>query len=102
MRISWARAARDDLRALHRYIAQDSPYHARQFTNRIIAHTEQLADFPRIGREVPEAHDAPEEIRELLLTDYRLIYLVDSNRVRMLAVIHGAKDLAGAETKPWE
>lgn len=102
MRISWAQSARNDLRALRRYIAQDSPYYARQFCDRIIAHTEQLVDFPRIGREVPEAQESPEEIRELLFKDYRLVYLVETDRVYALAVIHGARDLAAAEKKPWK
>ena len=50
----------------------------------------KLADFPQIGRRVPEAEDAPEDIRELIFRDYRILYLaqLDDDTVHILAVIH--------------
>ncbi|MCP5141579.1 MAG: type II toxin-antitoxin system RelE/ParE family toxin [Gammaproteobacteria bacterium] len=55
MRIEWSYQARSDLRALRAYIAKDSPVNARRFVDRIIAGVDRLADFPDMGRLVPEA-----------------------------------------------
>ncbi len=102
MRISWSQAARRDLRGLKSYIAGDSPFYARQFCERLVAAVEQLAEHPRMGRPVPEAVGAPDEVRELIFRDYRILYLVETDTVHLLAVIHGARDLQGIETKPWQ
>ena len=45
-------------------IAKDSELYATSFVERIILAAEKLADFPRLGRMVPEADQ--ENIRELL------------------------------------
>lgn len=86
-----------------RDIAHDSPVYAKQFCERLVASLDKLADFPRIGRQVPEAEDNPDDIRELIFRDYRILYLVeeDAQLVYILAIIHGARDLQGMENKPW-
>jgi plasmid stabilization system protein ParE len=53
-----------------------------------------------IGRVVPEAQI--ENIRELLYRSYRVIYRIVGERVDVLAIIHGSRDLWGQEPKPWE
>lgn len=102
MRIRWSQTARRDVRGLKHYIAQDSPFYARQFCERLVAAVEKLADHPRLGRTVPEAEGTPEEVRELIFRDYRILYLVEHDSVHILAVIHGARDLEGMAEKPWE
>ena len=74
MKIEWSARSRNDLRELKKYIAQDSPYYARRFIARIIASVEKLADFPDVGREVPEAKNR-DDARELIFQGYRIIYL---------------------------
>ena len=49
MVIEWSIRARTDLRDLKAYIAKDSPYYARRFTERIIASVEKLVDFPKMA-----------------------------------------------------
>jgi len=41
--IEWSRWARTDIRDLKAYIAKDSPYYARRFTERIIAMVSELS-----------------------------------------------------------
>ena len=53
-----------------------------------------------IGRIVPEAQR--ENIRDILFRSYRIIYRIIGERVDVLAVIHGGRDLWGQEPKPWE
>ncbi len=103
MRIEWSRRARNDIRDLKAYIAKDSPYYAKRFTERVIASTERLADFPKIGRPVPEAEDR-DDVRELIYQGYRIIYLIqpDRDRVFIVTLIHGSRNLEGKEVKPWD
>ncbi len=101
MRIEWSRQARADLRNLKAYIALDSPVYARRTIERIIAAVEKLAAFPEIGRLVPEAGDR-EDVRELIHDAYRIIYLIKPERVSIIAVVHGRRDLAGRAGSPWE
>lgn len=101
MVIEWSERARADVRDLHAYIAKDSPYYARRFTERIIASVEKLVEFPKIGRVVPEA-EGRDDVRELIYQGYRIIYLIQPDHVFIVTILHGSRDLAGGELKPWE
>ncbi len=70
------------------YIARDVPYYAELFVDRLIEATDKLEEHPRIGRRVPEA-DQRDDIRELIVQGYRIIYLVTTEEIQMLTVIHG-------------
>ena len=94
-------ALRVDLQELKNYIGQDSPYYARRFITRIISSVENLADYPDIGREVPEAEER-EDVRELIFQGYRIIYLRQPNRIYIMTVIHGSRDLSGIDNKLWD
>ena len=100
MRIRWSDVARADVLALREYIARDSPYYARRFTERLVESVRTLRDFPRIGRQVPEADR--EDIRELIFHAYRIIYPVEDQQVTILTVVHGSRDLGRRSPPPWE
>jgi len=99
--IAWSHRARTDIRDLKAYIAKDSPYYARRFTERIMTSVEKLEDFPKIGRPVPEA-EGRDDVRELIYQGYRIIYLTQPGKIFIVTVIHGSRDLAGEEVKPWD
>lgn len=101
MRIRWSDIAEADLDQLYDYIARDVPYYAEQFVDRLIEAVSVLQDHPRLGRRVPEAEER-EDVRELIFQSYRVIYLLEAEQVHILTVIHGSRDLAGQEKKPWE
>ncbi|MCP4285412.1 MAG: type II toxin-antitoxin system RelE/ParE family toxin [Gammaproteobacteria bacterium] len=101
MRIEWSQRARTDIRDLKAYIAKDSPYYAKRFVERIIVSVEKLAEFPKIGRTTPEA-EGRDDVRELIYQGYRLIYLVQPERVFIVTIIHGSRDLVAKENKPWD
>jgi plasmid stabilization system protein ParE len=88
------------MRELRAYIAQDSPHYARRFVEKIFKAAETLTEHPQIGRKVPEA--GREDIRELIFQNYRIIYHIKPEQVYIVTVIHGSRDLAGQEDKPWE
>jgi toxin ParE1/3/4 len=73
--IEWSLRAIADIRDLKAYIAKDSPYYARRFTERIVTSVERLAAFPKLGRRVPEAEGC-DDVRELSYQGYRIIYLI--------------------------
>jgi len=49
---------------------------------------------------VPEAKN--KSIREILLRNYRIIYRVERERIVILTVIHGSRDLTRKKPEPWE
>ncbi len=100
MSIVWTAPAVDSLQAIHDYIAHDSAFYAALFVNRLIDAAESLDSFPERGREVPEAHDPG--IRELLFQHYRIIYRPGEDATEILAIVHGARDLAMVTRAPWE
>ena len=100
MKIKWTDPAIESLRNLHGYIAKDSEVYASSFVERIILAVEKLANFPRLGRVVPEADE--ETIRELLYQNYRIIYRIKGERVEILTVIQGSRDLGSFRPAPWE
>ena len=92
-RLKWSPAALRDIEERAEQIAQDSPENAARWVESFFTAAEGLLSFPRRGRCVPEVDDLPEEIRELLVGDYRLIYLVDEPVLLMVTMVHGSRDL---------
>jgi len=90
-RVVWARRASQDLEAIASYIAADSPAYASIVLKRIVHLSKTLTRFPRSGRKVPEFEN--ENIRELLVYSYRVIYRIEGSEVTIAAVIHGKRDL---------
>jgi toxin ParE1/3/4 len=92
--VKWSFPARNDLKQIHDYIAKDSKYYARNVIQEIVAKTEALTELPEIGRTVPEISD--QNIRELIVYSYRLIYEISEAGVEVLAIIHGRRDFKSA------
>ena len=100
MKIVWTDPAVEDLRNLHSYIAKDSNEYASSFVEKIILSVDKLADFPKLGRVVPEADQ--EMIRELLYHNYRIIYRIKNELIEILTVVHGRQDLGSFKPAPWD
>ena len=90
-KIIWSLQARDDLREIVTFIAADNPAVAESFGFRLMSKVDVLANFPQIGRVVPEEND--ENVREIILRPYRIIYQVlPAQQVVAIARIwHGAR-----------
>lgn len=91
MTVYWTQTAIDHLQAIRDYIARNSPGYAQALVDRITRRTDGLAATPMLGAAVPEYSE--ESIREVLEHPYRIIYRVSTDRVDVLAVIHGARRL---------
>ncbi len=90
-RIVWSRRAVLDLDTIIGYIAADSPAYASVVLKKIVSQTRILMRFPRAGRKVPELED--ENVRELLVYSYRIIYRLKGDEALVVAVIHGKQIL---------
>ncbi len=87
-RIGWSRRALRDLEAIAGYIAADSPtYAGRGQENR--GRNQDVGEVSASGRKVPEFDD--ENVRELIVYSYRLIYQLQHDEVVIAAVIHGKR-----------
>ena len=98
-RLEWTEPAVADLGNIQDYIARDSVEYADALIERLILSVERLESFSESGRRVPESTDP--KVRELLVEGYRVIYRLKKGSVQILAVAHGARNLAGMKPKPW-
>ena len=93
-RVIWAHSAEADLEAVIKYIHRDFPAYASAFMLRALEAGSSLGELAERGRSVPEFRD--ENTREIFIQSYRLIYRIESNRVSILALIHGRRDFIAA------
>ena len=99
----FAEPAARDLDSILDYIAIDNPTAAKNVYRSIVASAERLIQFPEIGRagRLPETRELP-----VSSLPYIIVYEVSLDVVTILAVFHGARDLAhalaerSAELKP--
>ena len=100
MRVEWTEPALEDMANIRDYIAEDSTENAYRFIERLFDAAAKLTDFPEQGRHVPEAERS--DVRELLYNEYRIIYRIKPEKVDILTVLHGSRDLKRLRTKPWD
>ena len=98
-RLEWTEPAFADLENIQDDIAKDSAEYADALIERLILSVDRLESFPESGRRVPESTDP--KVRELLVESYRIIYRLKKGSVQILAVAHGARNLAGMKPRPW-
>ena len=89
--VKWSPEATEDLESIGEYIARDSEFYARAVVTEVLSLSRNIADYPMIGRMVPEIGD--EYIRERFVYSYRLVYRVESQKILIIAVIHGKREL---------
>jgi toxin ParE1/3/4 len=87
--VRWTPQAADDLDAIAEFITEDSSHFAGLLVIDVLQAVERLADFPALGRIVPEIGD--KVIREIILGNYRIIYRLRNEAVEVLTVHHGAR-----------
>src|SRR5439155_17396370 len=100
MKVVWTDRARRHLRAIHNYIAEDSPRNATRMIDRITRKSESLARWPLSGHIVPEYAGEPtqQSVRQILQGNYRIIYRVKPDCIQVLAVIHAARELPSLDS----
>jgi addiction module RelE/StbE family toxin len=89
VKIVWTNLAVSDLKTIHDYIQKDSFIYANRVLENIISRIEQLENFPKSGRVVPEFDN--ENIRELIQGNYRIIYKVSIRKVSIVRIHHASR-----------
>ncbi len=84
--VIWTDTAQETLKQIHDYIARETKYYANRVAAEIIRTSKELANFPNKGRQVPEANR--NEIREVFIYSYRMIYKVTQNDIQILRILH--------------
>ncbi len=87
MRISYTPEAIADLKRLREFIEVKKPLAAHRIASSILKGIGQLKMFPFLGVEVQQAPD-PEMIRDLIIGNYIVRYLIRSQRIDILRVWH--------------
>jgi plasmid stabilization system protein ParE len=96
VKLAFSREARGDLVRLRAFIAKHNPAAAQRLARRLIQGIERLLRNPRLGRRVTVAPDqvAPEEIRDWVVGEYVVRYLIADERIVVLRVWHGKEQRA--------
>ena len=97
--VKWSGPVRQDLRHIHDFIALDSNHYAKKVVEEILDKSVTLKDSPLRGRIVPEVEN--DNIREVFVYSYRLIYAIRGDFVYVLAVIHGKRDMTSINLKDY-
>lgn len=89
MKIVWTEPARQDLREIFTYIAEENPNAARRLLAEIKERAVLLQSNPQLGRT-----GRVEGTRELVIvgTQYILPYRLKGQRIQILAVFHGRRE----------
>ena len=92
--VRWTPQAADDLEAICLFIARDAPQLAAVFADRVARTTDRLASYPRLERVAPEL--GIENIREIIVGSYRVIYRIRQDEVQLVTLHDTTKIEAGA------
>jgi toxin ParE1/3/4 len=91
--VRWTYTSKIDLLQIYNYIAKDSGFYAKKVVNDIVDKSDYLANFPNLGRKVEEMDD--DNLREVIVYSYRMIYRVVEDGVNILAIVHCKRTLTG-------
>jgi toxin ParE1/3/4 len=89
--VVWTEPALADVREIMHFVEKDSRRYALKLADRIMEASRGLIGQPLSGGRVPEFDR--DDLREVLVRPYRIIYNVRSDDCYIVAVIHGARDL---------
>lgn len=89
-KVVWTEQSIKDIDAICEYISKDSKYYAYAFADSLFEAGESLKAFSSRGRIVPEMMN--ENIREIFINEYRLIYNIIDEIVEVFTIIHGRRN----------
>jgi plasmid stabilization system protein ParE len=94
MRVKLIKSAYNDLKDIRRYLLLKNVSNkiVRNLVNEIITGIEILEKYPYAGRVVPEYED--KFVRELIRFNYRIIYMIIGDSIRVIHILHQARFLS--------
>lgn len=92
MKIQWSPLSLERISEIAENIAYDKPGASVNWVDSVFEAVERLKQFPESGRIVPEMKR--QDIREILLGNYRIIYRIEDQYISILTVRHGKQLLS--------
>lgn len=86
MKVDWAELATEQLDEAMAYIARDRPAAAAHWLKQILDSADSLSEYPDKGPLADEAKR--DDIRQLTVSPYRIIYRRDPDAVYITMVLH--------------
>jgi len=90
-KVVWTDPAVEDLESIIQFIARDSAAYAATLAQAFCDAGDSLADFGDRGHRVRDRQLA--DFRELLVGRYRLVYRAEQERVLIVGVFHGSRQI---------
>lgn len=98
--VEWSDEALPDLFEIKIYIERGAPQTARSVVAEFEMAAEALVGFPYAHRVMPEWQDP--DRRETFVHNWRLMYRILQDRIRIVAVIHGSRLLSNIEGRSFQ
>lgn len=89
-RVIWSRRANRELDEALEFVTEDSPAAAGKSLEAALQSAGSLSELSARGRRVPEIDG--QDVREIFVFRYRMLYEITSSEVQILAFVHGARD----------
>ncbi len=86
MKVVWTTTALRRASDIAAEIGLDDPDRARSFADQLFRQIEALAEFPQLGRVVPEVGKS--HIREIFFRQFRIVYGVQRSQISIRTIRH--------------
>jgi toxin ParE1/3/4 len=90
LKVDVSHRARSDILDIHSYISGHSPASADKMLVRFAQRFDELREFPMLGRDRSELGRS---LRGLLIDGYIAFYIVEADRIVIVRVIDGRRDI---------
>ncbi len=87
--VRWTLHALDDVENIAKYTEQYAQSYAVILVRSFFDSLMQIERFPKSGRIVPEFQNS--NLRELIIHDYRMVYLIKSDELVEIITVHPSK-----------
>jgi toxin ParE1/3/4 len=95
MKVIWSKESLNRIIEIEEFIAEDNSEKAVEFIDFLISKSLLIEENPGMGRIVPELSD--QNIRELLIKGYRLVYHIGKGQIEILTVFEGHRLIRKSE-----
>ena len=94
VKVIWTKPALNDLDEIFNYIASDSVDIAIKQYERIKEKAKDIGTYPKQGRIIPELQNENiTKFREIIVNPWRMMYRIEENRILILAIIDGRRNI---------
>ena len=97
--VIWTPQEKADLKAIYSYISKNSPLNAKKVVTEIINKADNFLALPQeaLGKKTPEINQ--DDIREINIHSWRIIYLTTKTKRHVLTVFHFRRELNTKDLK---